>query len=316
MSKIFVLLSLITLIYSTSASALEIRFLAESQIEAPMITLGDIANFSEISPLADALGSKQICPSPKPGESLTLVTRKIVLRFSKELSGQGPINWTGSGESKITRKGLKIGHNEIEDTISEYLEKRRPNLPQADYSFVPRELPLPFILPIGELQTAVTPGKPGIIGSRRFTITYRVNGIIVKNISVRGKLKALAPVAILTQNVPRNSILMPNMVQLQVKDLSTLRDPCTDLREVLGKKLIRNLRTGSVLDLSSIEFPPVIQKGQLVKIMINRNGLQLTASGIAAMNGKQDQVIRVMNSGSRKVIFCKVTAPGLVEVQI
>jgi flagella basal body P-ring formation protein FlgA len=300
----------------SSALALEIRFLAETEIESPMVTLGDIAEFDASSSLTEALASKQICPAPKPGETLSLATAKIASRLNSNLRNQAPISWVGSDTVRISRTGVTIGHSEIEDTINQYIEGRLSSLPQAEYSFVPRELPLPFTLAKGTLQTEVIPGKPGVIASRRFTITYRIDGKIVKNISIRGQLKALAPVAVLTMNVPRNSILQPDMVQLQIRDLSTLRSPCTDLREVLGKKLTRHLRSGSVLDLSSIKFPPVIQKGQLVKILISGNGMQLTATGIASMNGKQDQVIRVMNSGSKKIVYCKVTAPGLVEVQI
>jgi flagella basal body P-ring formation protein FlgA len=106
------------------------------------------------------------------------------------------------------------------------------------------------------------------------------------------------------------------MVEMEIKDLSTLRTPCTDLRRVLGKKLTRKLRVGSVLDLSFIEFPPVIQKGQLVKMVVRQNGLQLTATGISYKNGKQNEIIRVKNIRSNKNVFCKVVSPGLVEVQI
>jgi flagella basal body P-ring formation protein FlgA len=148
------------------------------------------------------------------------------------------------------------------------------------------------------------------------SLVYKVDDTIVKNISVRGKLKAMTPVAILTQNVKRGSILHPDMVQLQSKDLGKLRTPCTDLREVLGRRLTRSLRTGSVLDMSSIEIPPLIRKGQLVKILLNHNGMHLSATGISSMNGKQDQIIRVVNTVSKKMIYCKVSAPGIVEVQI
>ena len=126
----------------------------------------------------------------------------------------------------------------------------------------------------------------------------------------------MTPVVVLTQNVKRGAILSPEMVQMESKDLSSLRSPCTDLREVLGKKLINSQRSGSVLELSSIDFPPLIQKGELVKIIINHKTLQLTATGISITNGKQDQVIRVKNTGSQKIVFCRVLAPGLVEVKI
>lgn len=216
----------------------------------------------------------------------------------------------------MKRTGITVGPSEIQSSIAAYIESQKTNLPQAEYSFVPYDIPLPFMIPTGKLDIEVISAKPGIIGTKRFSLVYKVDGRIIKNISVRGNLKAMAHVAVLTQNVTRDTILHPDMVQMETKDLSTLRTPCTNLREVLGKKVIKSQRTGSVLDLSSIDFPPLIQKGQLVKILINHNELHLTATGISTMNGKQDQVIRVKNTGSKKIVFCRVIAPGLVEVKI
>jgi len=299
-----------------SGFALTISFNKEAEVSASHITLADVAAFDEDSPLAQSLASKHIAIAPKPGTDITLNTTTIRNKLLRRVPDNTDVKWEGSSSTIVTRPGIPIGPHDMESAIADYLLEKSAELPAADFSFIPRELPLPFILPTGVLEINVIPANPNVIGSRRMTLIYKVDGKIVKNISIRGKLKAMAPVAILTQNVKRGAILHPNMVQLQIKDIGKLRNPSMNLRDVLGKRLTRSIRAGSVLDLSSIDFPPVIRKGQLVKIHINRNGLHLSATGISSMNGKQDQIIRVINTGSKKMIYCKVLSPGIVEVQI
>ncbi len=298
------------------ASALEITFSPVANVKSSFITLGDIVEFNEETPLSLALGTKQIGTAPKAGKTITLDAVQIKTSILNNYPIDAFITWKGAKTIMVERQGTLITALNMEETIANYLDDKKGSLPFADYSFIIREQPLPFVIPHGELHIDVIPSDPNVIGSRRFSLIYKVEEKTVKNISVRGRLEAMAPVAILTQNVKRGAILSPDMVQMQIKDLSKLRAPCTDLREVLGKKITKSLRSGAVLDISTIDFPPVVHKGQLVKILINHNGLHLTATGIAAMNGKQDQIIRVMNSGSRKTILCQVSAPGLVEVKI
>ena len=296
--------------------ALTVTFNEDAEVIASHIKLADVAVFNEESPLTLALGSKYIAPSPKAGASTSINNKSVIEKLLKQIPKNTDIKWEGASSTLVNRKGITIGPQEVESAIANFLIEKQDELPIAEYSFVPRELPIPFLVPVGTLEVEVIPADPKVIGSRRMSLLYKVDGTIVKNISVRGKLKAMTPVAVLTQNVKRGAILHPDMVQLQSKDLGKLRTPCTDLREVLGRRLTRTLRTGSVLDMSSIEIPPLIRKGQLVKIHINHNGMHLSATGISSMNGKQDQIIRVVNTVSKKMIYCKVSAPGIVEVQI
>ncbi len=317
LTRIFTfLLSACCFFFPISSMALEITFSPKAEVTTSFICLGDVAEFSEDSPLAIALATKHITVSPKAGKSASLNTAEIITNINKKSALDSSIQWKGPPVINVTRKGITIGPADIESSIAEYLEEKSNDLPIADYLFVPREFPLPFMVPTGELSVDVIPATPKVLGSRRFSLVYKIDNKTVKNISIRGTLEALASVAVLTQNVKRGAILNPAMVELQTKDLSKLRAPCTNLREVLGKRLTRSLRSGSILDLSSIDFPPLIHKGQFVKMVVNHNGMYLTASGIASMNGKLNQTIRVLNTGSRKEIFCRVAAPGIVEVQI
>ncbi len=302
--------------FPNASSALEVKFQKSAQITTPFVTLGDIAGFSEESPLSSALATQHIGYAPLPGESVTLSSKQIINDLSQQLDHSLDIMWNGAPSILVKRKGVTINPGQMEAAVASFFESQQDKLPDADYLFIPQQLPLPFLVPTGELEVEVIPSNPNVLGSRRFTLIYKVDGKIVKNLSIRGRIQAMGNVAVLTRNIKRNEILTPDMVKMETRDIARLNSPCMDLREVLGKKMARRGRAGKILSIDNVDFPPIVQKGQLVKILVSHKGLSLTATGIASMNGKQDQVIRVKNTRSQKIIFCRVAAPGLVEVQI
>ncbi len=77
----------------------------------------------------------------------------------------------------------------------------------------------------------------------------------------------------------------------------------------------RSIRLGDPLQRNQIEFPPVVKRGERVVIQAVGRGLTLTAAGEARQDGRSGESIRVMNSGSRKEVVCRVIAPGLVKVE-
>jgi flagella basal body P-ring formation protein FlgA len=297
-------------------NGLEITLLPESEVTTSVVTLGDIATFSEESALSQALSSRHISTAPSLSKKLTITKQTVIDKLHRQLDDSQQLQWNGSLSTVVTRQSIRITATDMKNSIQEFLIDQVEDLPVAEYSFAPRQLPLPFLIPTGTLDLTVIPSDPNIIGSKRFLLVYKVNNKVIKNISIRGTLKAMAPVAVLSQSVRRNTIIQPGMVEMRTKNLSELRSPCTNLQMVLGKKLIKSQRSGSVLDISHIEFPPVVHKGQLVKMIVQQNGLHLTATGMASMDGKQDQVIRVKNLRSNKNVYCKVSSPGIVEVQI
>ncbi|RUM45203.1 MAG: flagella basal body P-ring formation protein FlgA [Desulfocapsa sp.] len=316
MRSIQVLISVLIFFLPLTASGLEITLHPMAEVSTDFVLLSDIATFSETSPFTKALGSKRISSTPQIGKKITIQRSILQKKLTREFNIKTNLLWKGPATTIISRKGTQITPDAMLISINNFLKNSQGSLPKAEYSFTPRELPLPFEIRTGNLEIKVIPSDPDIIGSSRFTLLYLVNGKIAKNISIRGKLVAMAPVAVLTRGVKRGSILHPDMLKMEPRDLSTLRTPCTDLRRVLGKILTKRLRNGSILDLSMVEFPPVIHKGDLVKMILKHNGLTLTASGMSYMNGKQDQIIKVKNIRSNKSVFCKVSSPGIVEVQI
>ena len=314
-----ILLLFITLLFSGIASpchAFDVTFRSTATVSGSSVTLADIADLDDHSELANALAKQTVATSPEAGQKSILETNSIVHKLTKTITAPSEVKWRGAGTVTIERQGVTVTPHSIQEVIETYIAKHATSLPGAKYTFAPKDPPLPFLVPVGDLQWEVIPSTPGIIGSNRFSLIGRIDTQVVKNFSVRGTLEVSAPVAVAVSNLRRDDIITETQIHMVPQDISTLKAPCLQASQVVGKKLLRSIKAGSVIDLASVEFPPMVKKGTPVKIFCQKNGIELTAAGIAKTDGKQDQIIKVKNISSDKEIFGRVTAPGLVEVQI
>jgi len=310
-------LLLITIFFLGSVlpcTALQVTFMQDARTDSSFVTLGDITQFDEDTEMAQALASQKVAQSPPPGETISINSLAIKKQLITTLSLPDSILWNGARSVHLKRTGIHIGSTKIEKIIAEYLHRNRENLPDADIRFIPAALPIPFILPVGSLTYEVIPSNPRILGSSRFSIIFRVDNHVAKNMSVRGRVEALAPVVVATGRLKKGTILSPGNLTLAVKDLNEFSNPGLDINNFSGKKLKRNVKAGTPVTRAMVTSLPVVKRGERVKIVISSGPMHLSASGIARTDGGHNQMIRVQNINSKKIIHCRVTAPGLVEV--
>jgi len=203
----------------------------------------------------------------------------------------------------------------IRHYMDEFIRSRKAFLPQAEIRFKSLDLPRPFSLPSGTLDVEVIPADPQIITSRRFTMIFRVNDRVEKNIAIRAELEAIAPVVVSAGDLARGAILSSRDLNVVKMDLVGLRNPCFDPEELVGKKLKQTIRLGAPMDRTQVDFPPLIKRGETVTINLRHGGLLLTAAGEAQQDGCEGETIRVRNSSSRKEILCRVIDSGQVQVE-
>ncbi len=295
-------------------TALQVTFRQDVSVAGSNITLGDIARFDEKTEMTQALASQKVAQSPPPGESISLNSLAIKKQLVTTLTLPGSILWNGALTVNLKRTGIHIGSVKIQQLIAEYIDENSADLPDAEIRFIPSGLPVPFILPAGELSYEVIPSSPHILGSSRFSIIFRVDSHVVKNMSVRGRIEALAPIVVAAKRLTKGSILSPGDLTLATKDLNEVTNPGLDINNFTGKRLKRNLKAGIPVTLPMVASLPVVKRGERVKIVIRSGQMHLSASGIARADGRHEQMIRVQNINSKKIIHCRVIAPGLVEV--
>lgn len=305
-------LLLFLLLGASGASAQEISLRADALVADAMVTLGDLAELDEDTAPFAAL---QLMRSPDPGQERVLsaaLIRQALLQRAPELN---QATWAGAQTVTVRRDGLVIDQPALEQLLSGYLKANRERLPKARIAFKNMQFPPSFVLPKGKLVTEVIPADSRILGSRRFTVIFRVDGQVVRNLSLRGELEALAPVVVAAADLDRGTVLREADLNLVEMDLTSLRNPCLDPGAVLGQKLKRPVRQGTPLDPATVEMPPVISRGETVTILLSRGALSLTARGQALESGLQDETIRVRNNDSQRDISGRVVEPGVVIVE-
>lgn len=85
-----------------------------------------------------------------------------------------------------------------------------------------------------------------------------------------------------------------------------------DVQEQISR---RSLRAGTVLSPDMLDPPLIINRGERVKIRVNRPGIRIEMNGTALENGRQDERIRVRNEQSQKIVYGRVAGRGLVQVE-
>ena len=313
------ILPLLCLAFSVYSNCygLEIRLRPSAEIKGVSITLADLADFDEqSSDLARAVGSQIVSSSPPPGQDVTLQAAELQRGLRTSLDVPDSVEWTGSAQVRVHRDGMIVGPDKTKTIISEFLQKHQADLPAAEVQFVPNSLPLPFILPVGNLTWDVIPSHPGILTSTTMSIIFSVDGRVRKNIAIQGHLEAIAFVAVASSTIKRGSIIGPDQVRMIKQDIANCAYPCFESNEIIGEKSNRDIKEGSIIERVWVDIPPMVARGQTVKIILNNGVLHLTTMGVARADGSKNQVIQVANSSSNKIVSCRVTAPGIVEVQL
>ena len=300
-----------------NALGLEIHFQAEVEVRGEKVTLGEISRIAPDSERARQLAALKLFQAPQPGRETTRraadVTKQLTNSYNETLEG---IDWGGAETIRIRRSAIHIGTEEIRKILENYISRNKNYLPPAAISFKDIHLAQPFDLPAGILETEVIPADPSILSSHRFTVIFRIDFKVEKNIAIRAELEAIAPVAVAAANLQRGTIIHDSDISLAQLDIIHLRNPCLDPAELIGKRIKRSLRQGYPFDRLAVELPPIIRRGELVTIFVRKGPLLVTAKGIARHDAIQGTMVKVLNNNSKKEILCRADGPGLVQVEL
>jgi len=294
-----------------SASALQVTVHPAVVVRGEQVRLGDVA---ELVPSSHRLSGKRVARAPAPGNSIKIDRNQIHRVLTQNGVVDSELKLSGASAVDVKRDSLVITAARIQQDIDAYLSRLQQQHPDATFKFTPQGRINNIILPAGKLQVEVIPAVKRVVGSRRFTLIYRVDGRTVKNQSVSGKLELLAPVVVAQRNLKRNSIVDYDDVSMATLDISKIDQPVFAIADVVGKKVVRSTRSGQIVEEQNLDLPPLVKKGAFVKLIARRGSMVLTATGVARQDGKMAQIISVRNSSSQKEVLAKVIGPDRVEV--
>jgi flagella basal body P-ring formation protein FlgA len=101
--------------------------------------------------------------------------------------------------------------------------------------------------------------------------------------------------------------------RVETTDISValMRDP----KEIEGKIAKRSFAAGDLLRLDAFTEAPLIRRGDLVNVRLERDGITLTSMARASENGRLGDVIQVKSVDFSSIIKARVTGQSQVSVQ-
>ncbi len=147
------------------------------------------------------------------------------------------------------------------------------------------------------------------------TVGVRCNGTTPWSLFVPVTVKVMTEVVVAKKNLPRGTIIGPDDLTMEKRDIARLhRGYMENTENALGKELRQRMRRHQVLTPSQLDTPVTVKRNNKVIIQASNKTVQIRMIGKALENGGIGQTIRVRNESSNKEIDAKVVAPGIVEV--
>ncbi|NDV50768.1 flagellar basal body P-ring formation chaperone FlgA [Salipiger sp. PrR003] len=136
-------------------------------------------------------------------------------------------------------------------------------------------------------------------------VVQRVGGVVIVTMDVPVPTHRIAAGEILSEG------------DLEIRSLPSGRVgsyAVLDRNDLIGMQVQRVLMRGRPVQKQSISPPIIIDRGEIVTISYENDGLALTAKGKALASGYKGQDIRVVNLVSNKTLVGVASQEGLVEV--
>lgn len=134
-------------------------------------------------------------------------------------------------------------------------------------------------------------------------------------VRVTGRVIEVVEIPVLTRPLAGDAVIRRRDIEYRRVAVRQLgRDAVTDASELIGKSPRRRLRSGQPLRVRDLRVPILITKGAAVRMVYRVGQMKLTATGRALEDGAKGDLIRVLNSRSRRTVEVTVLPGGTVAV--
>lgn len=293
---------------------MEVHFKSQARVEGKRLHLRDVADISP-GTARERYGSAVLFRVPDPGTVKTYKAGTLKAYVKNLVQADRSIRWSGAERVTVRSEGNLIRGKRIEQSIEQYIRDRKPGFDQGDISFRMRGRKSSFTLPAGNVDIQVNPSRKDVLKCRRFNLIFRVDGRVVKNTSVVGRIQARAPVVVASRALSRDRMVRRSDLKRKKIDVTGMGDPCTTPSKLVGKRLKHSMRAGEPFEAGDVARPLLVEHGELVTLQARKGGLLVTARGIAQNDGVKGEMIRVENTSSGREVFARVSGDGRVRVE-
>jgi flagella basal body P-ring formation protein FlgA len=215
----------------------------------------------------------------------------------------------------VVREAVVISPEKVEKIIRQFILKKMPWNPQETSITIMAAKTI--TLAAGKVTCEVIPRRnEKYLGKTNLSLVFSVAGKVEKKLWITAQIDVSKEVVICSRPMERHYVITEDDVRLEKMSLAELpHDVITDPLEVIGKRTKRVIDASSILRYNFIEVLPLVKRGDMVTIIAESEALQITTQGVVTEKGSKGEMVRVINTGSRKEIFARVRDARTVEVE-
>jgi len=275
-------------------------------IRSKIVTVGDM--FDGTGNLAE----KGLFRSPAPGTIGAVPLASIQLAAQRV--GLPSFNAQGITHVRVERPGIAIDQVFLSNIFGKEIAARGQLYSNQEVKFSP----------FGKFET-VYADPTAMHPATLLDFTYepqsgRINASLAlagrtAPIAINGKLEIFAPAAHLDRTMAKGEII--GISDIEFKSVPVRFSKVQgelQLQDLVGKSLTRPVGAGSMIKLSDLSDPILINRNDVVTILFRHGQLKLTVKGQALHSATRNQPVTVLNLMSKKTIQGIATDAGTVLI--
>lgn len=312
MNRIKIIFALLFLCGQAFAGTISVR--AKTEVFQPSVTLGDLADFEGFSQDQIAmLEAINLGYAPNVGQRRLLPRAFIRARVARHLPEGSSLKI--NRHTEVLRQAISLEGDQVEKLISEHVEKV-----VSAYRSDIAELKIPSqgrILLGAGAKLEINSEAEDRTTDHIDVVLIAVDGqreTVVRKVVV--SVDFFAEVLSVNRDHQRGESIFPaDLVVHRIARSKMPRGVLTRPEEVEGSVLKRSVRMGEPLLAGWIDVPPVVVRGQRIRLIARRGKVRLSTLGESLDKGRIGQLIRVRNLSSKKTLSGRVTKEGNVELE-
>lgn len=285
-------------------------------VKGPYITLGEIANISGEEPeRIEQLAGLRLGNAPSPGSTTVLTQELLGMRLAATGADFSGVVWQTAKAVAITTGAQVVSGQYLTDMAHQAVAKKLAGV-NGELTITPAVIPADVSVPLGTVEVVI--GIPGGVRFTGFTTAYAaifVDGQRYSSVPVRMEVKLYQQVVVAARAISGREVLTSDSIRLERADTGHLAAGyITDGNQAIGLASRRLIMQGTVITSQLLDKPVLITRGSAVTIVARMGDIEVTVNGQALQDGAKDQLIRVQNVTSRRIIAARVVDNSTVLV--
>jgi len=301
-----------------AAGLTSVRVYDRADVVEDQIRLGGIAQIDgDDAAFVRKLRSVIIGRSPLLGKTRTLEPAALLSRLRQSGIDPEQLDLQIPSEIVLSREAVTIERDQIEQIVRAFLQQQAGKKPDEAIVIKDIRVPETVQLPKGPFTARVSaPKNSELAGQVPLQVVFNVEPDFERRIGVTASLEQRVNVVVTRRPLGRFKPIDAADIELKAVDVAGLpADRMDDPEVVIGKRTRRALDSGTVLRPDLLEFPPIVKRGDRVRIIAESAGLRISAYGQVKQKGAQGELIPVVNLDSNKVVHARVVDATTVPIE-